>query len=101
MDAQKLLFIFRFCLAFRATFRRIQGDCTDQDVMNRHTDFYHIGRALFEAGEYFGKVLERNHKVFHGLNMKMYFTSFIESFNAPISTTTKKSVGMFNPFLSA
>ena len=93
-------FIFRFRDAFRATFRRIEGDSTDKDVMNRHTAFYHIGRALFEAVEYFGKVLEPNRKVFHGLNKKVYFTSFSEYFNIPMWPTKKKIIGMFTAFLS-
>ena len=95
-----LMFVHSFCTAFRETFRRKDGESTDKEVMDRHIGFYHIGRALLECGEYFGTILEQNAKVFHGLNRKMYFKSFVEYFNAPISTTQSKIIGVFCDCLS-
>ena len=63
-------------------------------VMDSHTEFYHVGRALYEAADHFGKIMQRNQTVYHGLDRKMTFRSFTEYFNAPTSTTTAISVGM-------
>ena len=39
--------------------------------------------------------MRRNDRVYHGLSTVMFFRSFTEYFNAPTSTTTEMSVGMF------
>ena len=67
-----------------------------QKVMDSHTEFYHVGRALYEAADHFGKIMQRNQTVYHGLDRKMTFRSFTEYFNAPTSTTTAISIGMLN-----
>ena len=92
-DEWFICFVHSLCSAFRRTFRRIDNEITDKEVMDRHTSFYHMGRALMETGDYFGENLKQKEKVMHGLNEMMYFTSFTEYFNAPISTTQSKDVG--------
>ena len=62
--------------------------------MERHREFYHLGRALCEASEYYGVPLLPSKSVYHGLDKKMRFQSFREYFNGPISTTPDLSVGM-------
>ena len=67
--------------------------------MGHETAFYHVGRALYEAADHFGKSMNLNHKpVYHGLDRKMNFCSFTEYFNAPMSTTEDLSVGMLLSF---
>ena len=81
------------CRAFRETFRRLTDDEPVKDVMDRHSVFYHFGRALSEAVEHFGTALRANEKVFHGLNCSLFFRSFTEHFNAPTSTTKDENTG--------
>ena len=89
--------IYSFCAALRSTFRQ-SGDGSSgmltKSAMNRHAALYHIGRALYESADYFGQLMRPKDKVYHGLSQKMQFSSFTEYFNAPTSTTTKRSVGM-------
>ena len=87
-------FVYRFCAAFRRTFRRIDGGSRFKGDMDRHTDFYHVGRAMFEMAEYFGDTLGAEEGVYHGMDREVQFKAFIEHFNAPISTTNDQDVGM-------
>ena len=66
------------------------------EVKERHTDVYHIGRALLEAMEYFGKSLSKKQRVYHGLGFTMFFSEFTGHFNAPTSTTEERQIGMFS-----
>lgn len=62
--------------------------------MERHKEFYHLGRALCEAAEYYGIPLMPKKYVYHGLDKKMRFQSFCEFFNGPMSTTPEKEIGI-------
>lgn len=88
-----LFYRFSLCRTFRETFRRLTDDEPVKDVMDRHSAFYHFGRALSEAAEHFGTELRANEKVFHGLNCSLFFRSFTEHFNAPTSTTKDENTG--------
>lgn len=86
----------RLCTFIRETYRRIKGDSTDKEVKDRHTAVYHMGRALLEGVEYFGKSLWKKDKIYHGLSLTMFFSEFTGYFHAPTSTTIDKSIGMFS-----
>ena len=62
--------------------------------MERHREFYHFGRALCETADYYGIPLRANEHVYHGLDKKMRFQSFHESFHGPISTSPSENSGM-------
>ena len=62
--------------------------------MARHSSLYRVGRALYEVADYFGQIMGRKQKVYHGLNRKMFFKGFTEYFYAPTSTTESTAVGM-------
>ena len=89
-----LLLLYRFCREFRLTFRKLSESETEIDIIDRHSVFYHFGRALSEIADHFGEKMARNDRVYHGLSTVMFFRSFTEYFNAPTSTTTEMSVGM-------
>ena len=84
-----------FCALFRKTYRRLDGEMTRKKAKDRHSALYQIGRALAEAIECFGDIMEPNAKVLHGLDKVMYFKALTEYFNAPISTTKSSAVGTF------
>ena len=88
------VFVHSLCTAFRRTFRRIDGETSDKEVMGRHTAFYHLGRALLEAGQYFGQILGAQETVFHGQSGELYFKALTAYFNTPTSTTKSELVGM-------
>eukprot|EP01084_Bolivina_argentea_P276244 471332_1 len=77
-----------FCTAFRKTYRKINNETTEQEVVNRHKQLYNFARCLFEAVEFFGEEMDPKLKVYHGLNCVMNFEKFTEYFNQPLSTTT-------------
>eukprot|EP01084_Bolivina_argentea_P262863 444710_1 len=77
----------RFCSAYRATYRQIDGDKTKEDVTKRHVQLYHYSRSLFESIEFFGEYMESKRIVYHGLNTVLYFEKFTAYFNQPVSTT--------------
>ena len=83
----------------RKTYRKITGETSDKEVKERHSNIYLIGRALFELVEYFGKSLRKKEKVYHGLNVTVFFHEFTGHFNAPTSTTKDKIIGMFLSFI--
>ena len=89
-----IYFVHSFGTAFRRTYHRIDGETSDKEVTERHANFNHFGRALLEMGQYLGHVLECERKVYCGLVKTMYFASFREYFNHPLSTTDIKKVGM-------
>lgn len=93
-----ILPVYRFCRVLRSTFRRNDDESSNlvmSAAMERHGAFYHVGRALYEAADYFGKIMNSKDRVYHGLSQKMQFNSITEYFNAPTSTTKARSVGMF------
>ena len=78
----------QLCTAFRQTYRRIDGETTSEQVEARHQQFYHLGRLLFEAVEFYGTRMRHNLTVYHGLSTVLHFGQFTAYFNQPISTTT-------------
>eukprot|EP01084_Bolivina_argentea_P018792 34970_1 len=82
--------ISAFCTVFRQTYRRINDEVTDEQVVQRHKQLYQYGRTLYEAVEFFGKEMDANLTVYHGLKEVLYFERFTAYFNQPISTTLSK-----------
>lgn len=66
----------------------------------RHSTFYHLGRAIFEAVSHFGEDMKSKDIVLHGLSQLTTCNSLCLSFNAPIqvltSTAEKVSLGMYH-----
>ena len=77
----------QFCDAFRKTCNRLKKNEPNSAVAQRHCEFYHIGRALYEAVEFYGDYLQPEEKLYHGVNRFMYFQQFTAWFNQPIFTT--------------
>eukprot|EP01083_Nonionella_stella_P012180 34559_1 len=46
-----------FCTAYRATYRKLKNETTEDEVRNRHREFYYFARFLFEAIQFFGHVV--------------------------------------------
>ena len=84
-----------FALRFRESFYKKDGTMTDEETRNRHEFYYHFGRALLEAIYHFGYVLQPNEQLLHGLKAINEFSPFGGSFNVPICTTKRQSVGMY------
>eukprot|EP01083_Nonionella_stella_P009904 28345_1 len=84
--------ISAFCTAFRQTFRRLDTETSDYEVIARHVQIYHYARALYESVEFFGSRMKSNKIVYHGLNCTMLFQQFSAYFCQPMSTTTYASV---------
>eukprot|EP01083_Nonionella_stella_P241273 842644_1 len=84
----------KFCTAYRSTYRLIDDEKTAFEVTQRHRQLYYYSRALFEAIEFFGSLMESGLSVYHGLNKVMFFESFRTFFNQPISTTLNMSTAI-------
>eukprot|EP01084_Bolivina_argentea_P085009 153674_1 len=80
----------QFCTGFRSTYRKIDNETKDSEVISRHQELYQYARCLYEAVEFFGQEMDEKLKVFHGLNKVMNFENFTAYFNQPISTSTSK-----------
>eukprot|EP01084_Bolivina_argentea_P094408 169716_1 len=81
-----------FCTDFRSTYRQINDEIDDDQVVKRHIQLYFYARCLSEAIEFFGEEMNTKTTVFHGLNCPMKFEHFNTYFHQPISTTTDKNV---------
>eukprot|EP01084_Bolivina_argentea_P096732 173890_1 len=81
-----------FCTSFRATYRRIETETEEFEVVERHKQMYFYARSLYEAVEFFGRYMNKKLTVYHGLNKVMNFEQFTAHFNQPVSTTTDKIV---------
>lgn len=75
------------CTAFRKTYRKRNQKETEENVRERHRQFYYFGRTLCEAIEFYGKEMRNSMEVYHGLDKEMAFESYTAYFNQPISTT--------------
>eukprot|EP01084_Bolivina_argentea_P135574 238875_1 len=77
-----------FCKSFRETYRKKSDNETRKQMMRRHLELYNYSRSLFESVQFFGQPMDSKMKVYHGLNVILYFSKFTETFKQPISTTT-------------
>eukprot|EP01083_Nonionella_stella_P087276 242702_1 len=82
----------KFCTAFRRTYRRLENETSDDEVIARHEQIYHYARALYEAVEFFGIPMQPKDIVYHGLNRVMFFQKFTAYFSQPMSTTTSRTI---------
>eukprot|EP01084_Bolivina_argentea_P147845 258623_1 len=80
-----------YCTVFRKTYRRIDDEITDEEVLERHLQLYYFARTLYESVEFFGEEMVSNFEVYHGLNKVMYFQKFTAYFHQPMSTTPSKA----------
>eukprot|EP01084_Bolivina_argentea_P177483 306906_1 len=77
-----------FCTKFRETYRKMKENETEDEITKRHVQLYWYSRFLFESIEFFGKEMNENLTVYHGLNCVLNFYKFTAFFHQPISTTT-------------
>eukprot|EP01083_Nonionella_stella_P286766 976036_1 len=82
----------KFCTAFRRTYRRLDHETSDEEVIERHEQIYHFARALYEAVEFFGIPMQSKDIVYHGLNRVLFFQKFTAYFSQPMSTTTSSTI---------
>eukprot|EP01083_Nonionella_stella_P144724 452339_1 len=82
----------KFCTEFRKTYRRIDDEISDDQVIKRHEQIYYYARGLYEAIEFYGNQMKPTDEVYHGLNRVMFFQKFTAYFNQPMSTTPSKTI---------
>jgi len=77
-----------FCKKFRASFRKLKYDDTEDTIRQRHIDsFYWFGRFLECALMFYGKQPTKKKTIYHGLDNRFLFDSFSAVFEVPLSTT--------------
>jgi len=82
------------CYNFRNSFRKLDPDENERDVMKRHcNNYYHLGKWLNDAiGTYGSLVSKYKMPLYHGLAGHFLFESLCTDFNIPTSATTEISV---------
>ena len=57
-------------------------------------EYYWFGYLLFQTIEYFSDTIDKTQKIsfYHGLNKRMVFNSYKQTFNIPLSVTNTKNV---------
>merc|ERR1719361_790758 len=68
------------------------NDETVKQVLEKVRKFAHWYRLLYEAIWLFGKRLKRGKMVYHGIDFKPMFQKLEYNFNAPLSTTKKRTI---------
>ena len=78
---------------FSSTFRKIQSDKNNDDILKRNKEFGNWTKYLQETVNCFGTEMKdtKINIFYHGISF-MYLNKFIALFNGPTSTTTKLSV---------
>ena len=83
---------------FSETYRKISKDETDDELKNRHRQFYHLGKYLRECVECFGMEwgypMDRAPLLYHGLDKLFAFSSLKVRVNGPLSMTTEFAVAL-------
>eukprot|EP01083_Nonionella_stella_P010647 30279_1 len=82
---------------FSLTYRKKTLNEPDESVVNRHSIFYHFGKYLKEAVQWFGAVVDEENEgpslFYHGINDTFIFPQVVDvDVQCPLSTTTKFSV---------
>eukprot|EP01084_Bolivina_argentea_P248308 415321_1 len=80
---------------FSETFRRNNENEKNEQLKERHRNFYFLGRYLRECVECFGMKWTTNpvhQKLFHGVNKQFSFSSLNAFIKCPLSTTTDYAV---------
>eukprot|EP01084_Bolivina_argentea_P091731 165102_1 len=74
---------------FTETYREINETETPQDIMDRHSNYYWLGRYLRECVECFGMKQEAGFtRLYHGVNDTFTFESTMANIKCPFSTST-------------
>ena len=78
---------------FTQTYRAKNKDEPSEDIVDKHCkNFYHFGRFLYAAIKFFGEKMDKNIRVYHGLNKIMVFESFSYFAAGPTSTSIDKTI---------
>eukprot|EP01084_Bolivina_argentea_P017368 32455_1 len=78
---------------FSSTFRKIESDKSNDDILTRNKEFGNWTKHLIEVVNCFGEKMNETkiNVLYHGISF-MYLNKFVPCFNGPTSTTTKLSV---------
>eukprot|EP01084_Bolivina_argentea_P212650 361422_1 len=78
------------------TYRKTKHDETDDELKERHRNYYHMGKYLRECVECFGMKSEaaNNMKLFNGINKYVTFSSLNAYVKGPFSTTRQYVVAV-------
>jgi len=79
---------------FMDTFYKRENE-SDDELKQRHANFYHFGRLLRELIECFGlKIYNKNVQFYHGITAETMFLETSIYIHAPLSTTTRIEVAI-------
>eukprot|EP01084_Bolivina_argentea_P107588 192361_1 len=84
--------ITELCTTFRETYRRITPNESLKKQKDRHSEFAHMGRLLYEAFVFYASKNSKVNILYHGMSVPLLFTTLFCTFDAPTSTTTASSV---------
>eukprot|EP01083_Nonionella_stella_P074419 201878_1 len=80
---------------FTETYRKLNDAESDDDLIQRHRNYYWMGRYLRECVECFGMRHDfawKSIKVYHGVNVQYMFPSLFAHIKGPFSTTRSYTV---------
>eukprot|EP01084_Bolivina_argentea_P147563 258159_1 len=79
------------CTKFRETYRTIRDE-TEQQKIDRHSNFVHFARLLYEAFVFYGSTDSEVKLLYHGMSRELLFKTLYCTFDLPTSTTTAQSI---------
>eukprot|EP01084_Bolivina_argentea_P111184 198461_1 len=81
---------------FSRSFRKVFDFETDEQLKERHGEFFWWGKNIRECIECFGEMMEntKRQRFYHGINLPMIFDSTAIKLNGPLSTTADYMVAI-------
>eukprot|EP01084_Bolivina_argentea_P285027 488690_1 len=80
-----------FCTVFRETYRKQRQNETEKEQMQRHVQYAHFGRCIYESFAFYASKNGKIKVLYHGISIAMSFSNLYCAFNAPTSTTTSSA----------
>eukprot|EP01084_Bolivina_argentea_P081492 147555_1 len=75
------------CFDFRATYRKINENESNEDQCLRHSQFAYFGRYMYESFVFYGTTDTKIKMLYHGINKEIFFKTMYCTFDAPTSMT--------------
>eukprot|EP01084_Bolivina_argentea_P172960 299573_1 len=100
MDLDKLLSLMIYCnydslqREFSRTYRKIDTQETTRSLINRHQNFYHLGKNLKIVINKMGDLFK--FYLYHGITHQLVFPAYLNNviINGPLSTTKSKEIAV-------
>eukprot|EP01084_Bolivina_argentea_P084663 153071_1 len=74
---------------FSKTYRKLSFEEPDNEIKQRHSNFYFFGKLMVESVNHLGKYAETKNRFYHGIGEELYFINFVSmTCHVPLSTSS-------------